>query len=71
MFVVYVVCKGERGEGHTPLAVRTTWAGAVWVARRQAPVGHQIRWHIEEGVWIATLPNGTDQVAIYRFHTEV
>jgi len=62
---VYVVARGERGEGNSPEAVFTTLA----VARRWAEMTYgPLTRLIDDGPghWMWALANGVDQVAISR-----
>jgi hypothetical protein len=60
---VYIVCRGERGEGHSPVAVFTT----LNVARRWAEREYDIRREVDGGPgWWLWSCNGVDEVAIAR-----
>lgn len=64
---VYVVCKGEYGEGHSPITVVDSWASAASIARRTVPKVTKE----SPNVWKGTADNGVDQVWIYRFRVNV
>jgi hypothetical protein len=61
---VYVVCTGERGEGHDPVSAHRHFMGAAHALARLNP--GQSYYREADGVWKSVKPNGTDEVWIYR-----
>lgn len=61
---VYVVCKGERGEGQVPDVARATFDAALDVLQRHLP-GAELQIRNTGWTWMATL-NGVDEMWIYR-----
>lgn len=60
---VYIVCKGERGEGHDPVSAHTSFIGAHQHAKKLgAP---QVMPQQSEGQWMGTV-NTTDEFWIVR-----
>ncbi len=64
---VYIVCKGEFAEGHDPIGIRSTYAGAVNLAAVHAKAGTRIE-RVADGRWKAA--NGCDEVWIYRMEVD-
>ena len=62
---VYIVCRGERGEGHSPVAAFTTFPVARrWAEARYGPLARLI--DDGPGHWMWDMGNGVDEVAISR-----
>lgn len=63
---VFVVCLGEHGEGHSPVAVRSTPAAATeYVTNRWGRIPANAWRQYEDGVLVAYVPdNNVDQIVI-------
>lgn len=62
---VYVVCTGESCEGHSPSAVFDSFNKARNEVELLSP-GQQVKM-VSQGVWLSSMPNGIDQVLLYKF----
>lgn len=60
----YVVCFGERCEGHDPVAAHATLDDALKDAERLYGVRPT---HVGGVQWLGTLANGVDEVLVRRF----
>lgn len=61
---VYVVCAGERGEGHDPVSAHASYPGAASAARKLNDGQRMTR--EDDGRWKSVKPSGVDEVWIYR-----
>lgn len=62
--LVYLVCRGEYGEGHDPVAAFSSWQGANADARNRHGVTAPFT-ESGEGKWVSRI-NDTDEVWIVR-----
>lgn len=63
--VIYLVCKGERGEGHDPVAAHTAWSNALYDAQKTRGANTAPFVEEEPGRWKSST-NGVDEVWIVR-----
>jgi len=61
---VYLICTGERSQGHSPEYAFDSFNKARNEIELLSP-GQQVKM-VRQGVWFAPMPNGIDEVWLYK-----